>query len=557
MDSKQAIHMLLNKSNGVALEYKEAARLCGLSNETLQWIDKFWNHIHHEKKFYISREFVRDWLGYGEGKNMMNDFYNRNLYNTLILDKDYWKVDLKNDVVQLYAKEYMSRQINKPKSKNSKPKRKAHNRLYYICTADGMKKLMMASTNAMAKQVRNYFIEIERFSHIMFDYLKVFTNVVKNVLTDSQCSDIERKLEELTLQCKQRDDEIALIRKQRDEEIKEKDKQLLKYKNNIVGFEYIKEFISDYKNDMKAEASRESLYIMTSETYLKKCLYKIGIAAKSVKSRITASKTFNVGENEMEVICEYKVINAKKVKSMIHAALERDAPYLKFREFFFGNFIQIKEIVEHFVDAERRGNDLNKIRLNDFYTKIEKGTFDPVEEVKGIEISRFNNKNQLELKSNVPSIEYKENSSVETVAEAAEVKADEAEAEAEVKADEAEADEAEAESEVEEEDEDDEEAKAIEAKAVEAKAKEAKVQRIRSKLIAAINAYCINDKIKYDFDKDKTRKVITIVWKDFTPHLIKVLGIYKSNFRATEWKEYMKDICRYTAINLRLVVRNK
>ena len=94
MNLNKCVDLLVSKSDSTRLDYKKAAELCGVSQQSLLLIDKFWDQAYNDEKFYISKEFVVEYMGHADGRSTMSDLY-KDLPNILKKDVDYWEVDSK------------------------------------------------------------------------------------------------------------------------------------------------------------------------------------------------------------------------------------------------------------------------------------------------------------------------------------------------------------------------------------------------------------------------------------------------------------------------------
>ena len=185
MNLNKCVDLLVSKSDSTRLDYKKAAELCVVSQQSLLLIDTFWDQAYNDEKFYISKEFIRECMGY---TSTMSNF-NKALPNILKKDVEYWEVDSNNEIVVSYFnRSYL---IDKKITKSRGVPKK-----YFICTADAISELLLASRTSKGKEVRKYYIEIVKFSRVMFSY----TKAMDSVLSDKHRIEVEQRMQSIILE---------------------------------------------------------------------------------------------------------------------------------------------------------------------------------------------------------------------------------------------------------------------------------------------------------------------------------------------------------------------
>ena len=480
----ESVQLLMSHSNGHTLDYKAAAKLCGVSEQSLQWIDRFWPHIHNKEKLHISKEFVSQWLGRTTGKDMMYNFHDQSL-PLLEENKDYWEVKRNDPIVVKYYN-----------SIDENIKGHGNRRRYYICTPLAAKKLMMASTTEIGKQVRQYFAEIEEFSHIMFDYIRE----VDKLLYESQRKELEVRLQ--AIQIEREAEKKIVIDLKSDVERLSKDNEDTK-----KSAEFFTKMGEEFKSERMRSERRESIYIVTTKAYSMDGIFKVG-RTQDLKNRLSTMNTGRIRTDKIYVLDEFKTFNSTKLEALIHDIL-KGLHYGNTREFFRGPYKKIKEIVSHIVD-----NYNNYIyEVNDVISNI----IDSIINRQWNDQYLIDGINFEALEPFALSIEYK-------------IEPDTIDVDVDVDA-------------------------AI-TTATSAIAIERKYSIYEEWIIKAIDMCCMDKNDDYKFKVDRDVKFIQLDWKDIANKLISILSSPKRYFNRTEWKKKLVALCSSTKLKLRLVVRS-
>lgn len=141
------------------LDYLKLAKLDGFNEEQIKFAKIFWQPDMNNSWFYIGKEMVVDWLGYTDSKNTMNDFHIK-LIKDYENNEEYKEVDKDNDLV----KKFYSGNIRNEKLGNRAK--------YYIITGECLKGLLLSANTAKGKEVRKYFIKVEKLAQLMYQVIR-------------------------------------------------------------------------------------------------------------------------------------------------------------------------------------------------------------------------------------------------------------------------------------------------------------------------------------------------------------------------------------------------
>lgn len=248
------------------------------------YVDKFWSNIQNDKHIIIDDGIIK-WLGYtGKIKyakhNLINFMNNHNI--TYILENyDYFQ-----GCENSHHTYFENNDIKYMKQRN-----------YIIVDIDNFKQICMLVNTQKGKQIRNYYIQLE----------KLFKNYIKyqKLCYEYKYKSTEKENKELKSTLHLCNDEISKLKK-------------IKNKN-------------------------ESVYIVSSDLYSKQDLYKIG-KAKNIKSRISSLNTSHTLKDKMKKIKEYKVFNSKIAEDRVKFILDSIRDSLK-REFYKEKIENLDKIV--------------------------------------------------------------------------------------------------------------------------------------------------------------------------------------------------------------------
>ena len=134
---------------------------CEFNEEDEKYIDTFWDPTFNKSWMYVTKEMVRDMMGYKESKYMVRDFHR-------VLIKDYeegleYEEVKENHPLVLSYQESFGRKTFLPN--NDKFGRKVfpphHNAKHYIITGETFKSILQSARTKQGKITRKYFIKVE------------------------------------------------------------------------------------------------------------------------------------------------------------------------------------------------------------------------------------------------------------------------------------------------------------------------------------------------------------------------------------------------------------
>ncbi len=234
------------------------------------YIDQFWDSISDDKWIYLDDNLIL-WFGYSDikhGKEQINK-----LIKKYIIENEDYKI-LNNtefndnkSCVGVYGEQDLSKNHG------------GHNKKYIIISPDSFKELCFYIGTNKSKEIKKYYIELEKVFKFYLDYQKKFKEL----------------------------------------ELEEKE-SLLKQKENIINEQ--KEKIMDMKVDFqhtKLEFN-DFVYIATNETYHKQNVYKIG-HSKKLNKRMKQFNTFFINGHKMQYIYIYQCHNSKVLEQLLFTCL--------------------------------------------------------------------------------------------------------------------------------------------------------------------------------------------------------------------------------------------
>ena len=142
------------------LDHLKLAALDGFNEKELEILELFWQPDMNNSWFYISRKMVIEWLKEPRGKNVMSNFYKNNLIMNYEENVDYRAVDQNDDVIKKF---YSSNLRNEKLGNRTK---------YYLITGECLKSLLMSAKTVKGKEVRKYFIKVEKLAQLMIQVIK-------------------------------------------------------------------------------------------------------------------------------------------------------------------------------------------------------------------------------------------------------------------------------------------------------------------------------------------------------------------------------------------------
>jgi phage anti-repressor protein len=135
------------------------------------YVDKFWNNIEEENWIYLDEELI-NWFGYKEiskGKEKIVKF----LKNEFEIEDDY-KI-LNEDEYKLCSPA-AGEQNNKDELNETEEKRGGSNKTYILMKSDCFKDICMSVGTDKSKEIKKYFIEVEKIFKFYLKYTLEYKN---------------------------------------------------------------------------------------------------------------------------------------------------------------------------------------------------------------------------------------------------------------------------------------------------------------------------------------------------------------------------------------------
>ena len=232
------------------------------------YIDKFWGSIDNNDWIIIDYDMLK-WIGY----TYVRDRDNKRKYLDLLINNFNRHIDY--DELSRIA---VSNRVPKGALNNLAPNT-------IVVRADSFKKSLMMVRTDKAKQIRDYFITLEK---IFINYLK-YTNRTNEFNKTIECAKLNSSIDE--------------------------------YKDKITQMESTQVKIEALRvNDSPIEYN-EHVYILTSKRYYELNLFKIG-KTKDLKTRLSGYNTGNALDNDQHFyLCSIKTSDSRALEKQIHIIL--------------------------------------------------------------------------------------------------------------------------------------------------------------------------------------------------------------------------------------------
>lgn len=248
------------------------------------YIDRFYSSIENDKWIYIDNEMLK-WFGYSHDRDRDNKKYYIELLKNNFIENDEFKMissaELNNYIGDVYVAP-LTNTINTYKTTK-----------HLILEPECFKKSLMLMRTEKAKEIRNYYIELEKiFKH----YLKYQNEYNRQELIESQQELIEYKQES---------------------------QQQLEEKENIIQ-EQKKELA--YKTGILIEKGKlineKYIYVATSKNYFKSNIFKIG-RTNNIKTRLKGYATGRINDDKFHYIFVMKCYDDVALEHLIQSKLKQ------------------------------------------------------------------------------------------------------------------------------------------------------------------------------------------------------------------------------------------
>jgi len=330
-----------------------------------EWVDDFWRVLNRQEWILIDERRIEQ-LGYKNNKYKYRDI-GKLLKKHFIEDEDF-KLSNEKLVNNIEKSKKSGDKILSPststkKSNKKKAKKKygGQNRKLYDVKPETFKRMLMKANTKKAKEIRTYFIAIEKLIHLYgayTDYWKTFRALRFQDKFHKKQVEYERLQKKLNQE-------------------QEKLKSVEKYNKELIEYKLFTE-----KN--------ETVYVTTSKNYALKGLFKIGKTKNITRTRNSTLNTSRTLNDKMITLFEIKTHDSSLLEKTIHTFL-RGFRFEKTREFFKCPYSLILKMVEHSADILDMGagianeitEEVNNIRSNPncelkYIEGIDMSIFDPV-----------------------------------------------------------------------------------------------------------------------------------------------------------------------------------
>jgi hypothetical protein len=293
--------------NKPLLTVKELLNCVNYKYNTL-FLDKFWNNIKDDIWLYIDEDMLK-YIGYSEiDINSAKRTY-------LILLKDNFEEQI--DYKLLNSKEF----LNNPKCvithlENSNIN--THNKVkHLIVSPDCFKQSLMLLKTNKAKEIKKYYIELEKVFKLYLEY----QNQYKNQELENHKKELENKNQELENNKKELEEKKTIINEQTKE---------------------LKNFINIQQKTVKKLEKEEYVYIASNKLNSKNNVFKVG-KTLTLNGRLSNFNINSLLDNEFYYTFLTKCNNAKMLECLIHNFL---SPFSYKNELFQLHYEPLSKIVK-------------------------------------------------------------------------------------------------------------------------------------------------------------------------------------------------------------------
>jgi phage anti-repressor protein len=241
------------------------------------YIDRFWYNIEEDKWIYLDNNLII-WLDYKDIRRGKEQIIK--LLKKYFIDNDDYKI-LNNETFNInnfYAGQESARNYDEDN-------RGLHNKQYITLSPDCFKQLCMYIGTNKAKEIKKYYIELEKVFKFYLEYQNEYNK-------------------------KQLEEKENIINNQKEE---------------------LKQFINIQQKTVKPLIKEEYVYIATNKLNSKNNIFKIGKSNISLKNRLS---NFNINallDNEFYYTFVCKCHNSRMLESLLHNYLK---PFLYKNELF-------------------------------------------------------------------------------------------------------------------------------------------------------------------------------------------------------------------------------
>ncbi len=275
------------------------------------YVDKFWSNISEEKWLYIGDEMLK-WIGYDYSDERRMKQHYSNMLVSSFTEKDDYKFINASEMKESYV--HLGVYIELPSQISSGNRTK-----HLIVSPDCFKESLMLMNTTRAKQIRKYYVQIEKLFKRYMKYCDEYK--------DTQLQQTQKELEEA--------------------------------KKSTEAFKMIIINKATFKCD-------QYIYIATSRNYAKQNVFKVGMT-KMLEKRMTGYQTGRVSDDKFAYMYIMKCVDAKSLEQLIFTRLE-PFRYEDSRELFQIHFDTLKNILCVFEQFENDSFDGINTMLSEYYS---------------------------------------------------------------------------------------------------------------------------------------------------------------------------------------------
>lgn len=276
------------------------------------YVDKFWSNISEDKWLYIGEEMLK-WIGYQSGNDRykLKERYVALLSSSFIENEDYQSCNSS----ELKESQVVSDHHIELPTQISTGNRTKH----LLVSPDCFKESLMLMNTQRAKQIRKYYVQIEK---IFRRYMKYSDD-----WKDNQLQQTQKELEE----AKQSSETFKMM---------------------IIN-----------KASFKCD---QYVYIATSRNYAKQNVFKVGMT-KMREKRIGGYQTGRISDDKFSYVYLMKCVDAKSIEQLIFTRL-KPFSYEDSSELFQIHFETLKDILSVFETFEHESVSTINTLLSEYYS---------------------------------------------------------------------------------------------------------------------------------------------------------------------------------------------
>lgn len=300
----------------IQYDYKEInetqlAQVIGFTDEELQKLKILWIPAYSEGWIYLSDDIIYNQMTNTKSKDTIKDFINRQLLSCEDYEEDihYKKITKDHDLIKMYE-EFDS--ANLPNQNNAS---KQGAKKYYAITGETYEDLLMKSKCKAGKNSRALYRKVVKLAKYMRDYI----HALHQILFQKQLNESKKQIQE---------------------------------KDNIINrANIINKELLDFK---LMKEKNETVYVMSSESYAKQGLWKIGKTILKATKRLSGLNTSHPEGENIVVLKEIKTNNASALEKRCHWILQNLRPTTH-KEWFlssWNNLVKLLDIISNNMNEE-------------------------------------------------------------------------------------------------------------------------------------------------------------------------------------------------------------